>query len=70
MEAPANTTIYMIAGYAVIFVVIFVYLASLVIRWRNLREEEAILEQVDADPEMSSDSPMQYESTGPDVKLL
>lgn len=49
MEGPANTLNYMIAGYAVIFGVMLIYLASLVVRWRNLRQEEEILEQADAE---------------------
>ena len=47
MEGPANTLNYMIAGYAVIFVVIFIYLASLVIRWRNLRQDQEMLGQIE-----------------------
>jgi hypothetical protein len=47
MQGPADTLSYMIAGYSVIFVVVVVYLASLVIRWRNLRQDQELLEQVD-----------------------
>ena len=47
MDAPANTLNYMIAGYAVIFIVLSIYLASLVIRFRNLRQDEAMLEEID-----------------------
>jgi hypothetical protein len=47
MEGPAHTLNYMIAGYAVIFTVNIVYLASLVIRWRNLRQDQEMLEQLD-----------------------
>lgn len=47
MDAPANTLNYMIAGYTVFFVVLGVYLASLVIRFRNLRQDEAMLEEID-----------------------
>ena len=47
MDAPANTMNYMIAGYAVVFVVLTIYLASLVIRFRNLRQDEAMLEEID-----------------------
>lgn len=47
MDAPANTLNYMVAGYAVIFVTLAVYLASLVIRFRNLRQDEAMLEDIE-----------------------
>ncbi len=44
---PLNTINYFIAGFAVIFGAIGIYIASLVIRWRNLRNEEEILSEVD-----------------------
>ena len=47
MEGPADTLSYMIAGYGVIFGIMLVYLASLVIRWRNLRQDEEMLEQLE-----------------------
>jgi hypothetical protein len=47
MEGPANTLNYMVAGYAVIFTVLVIYLASLVIRWRNLRQDQEMLEQIE-----------------------
>lgn len=50
MEGPANTVNYMIAGYAVIFVVIPAYLISIVVRWRNLKQDEALLADMEKDP--------------------
>jgi hypothetical protein len=47
MEGPANTLNYMIAGYVVIFGVMAVYLVSLVVRWRNLRQDEESLQELD-----------------------
>ncbi len=47
MQAPADTLNYMIAGYAVIFSVNIIYLASLVIRWRNLRQDKELLDQAE-----------------------
>jgi CcmD family protein len=43
-EAPAETTNYMIAGYTVIFGVILLYLLSLYIRQRNLKQDLEVLE--------------------------
>jgi hypothetical protein len=37
----------MIAGYAVFFLVLIAYLVSLVVRWRNLRQDAALLEQLE-----------------------
>jgi hypothetical protein len=54
MEGPANTLNFMLAGYGVIFGVMIIYLASLVIRWRNLRQDEQILEQVKKKPAKSA----------------
>ncbi len=47
MDGPANTMVYMIAGYGVIFTVLLVYLISLFVRWRNLRQEEEILREIE-----------------------
>jgi hypothetical protein len=44
-EAPAETTSYMIAGYAVIFGVMLIYLVSLYIRQRNLKQDLEVLEE-------------------------
>jgi CcmD family protein len=38
-EGPAQTTNYMIFGYAVIFGAIFLYIASLYLRRRNLQQD-------------------------------
>jgi hypothetical protein len=49
-EAPAATTGYMIAGYAVLFGVLLLYIVSLVVRQNNLKKDLEILqEQVDSD---------------------
>jgi L-asparagine transporter-like permease len=44
---PANTVSYMILGYAVIFVVILIYLMSLAIRSRNLRQDLEVLKELE-----------------------
>ncbi len=45
-EGPANTTNYMIAGYAVIFGVMLIYLISLLVRQRNLQKDLEVLEEI------------------------
>jgi len=45
MESPADTLNYLLAGYAVIFGIILIYIASLAVRWRNLRQDEAVLDE-------------------------
>lgn len=38
-EVPPNTSVYMIAGYVIFFVVTAIYVASLFIRTRNLDKD-------------------------------
>ncbi len=45
-QGPAQTTMYMIAGYAVIFGVMLIYLVSLALRRRNLTQDLEILEEM------------------------
>ena len=45
-EGPAETTGYMIAGYAVIFGVMLIYVASLYIRRRNLLRDLEVLKEL------------------------
>jgi hypothetical protein len=45
--ATPDTSNYMVAGFVVIFGTIFVYLASLVIRWRNLQRDLEILTELE-----------------------
>ena len=46
-QAPAQTINYMIAGYLVIFGIMFIYIASLVIRNRKLKQELETLNQLE-----------------------
>jgi TRAP-type C4-dicarboxylate transport system permease small subunit len=47
-DQPAQTLNYMIAGYAVIFSFMLIYLASLIVRWRNARQDLQTLEDLEA----------------------
>jgi hypothetical protein len=46
-QGPAQTSNYMIAGYAVIFGVMAIYLVSLAIRRRNLQRDMDVLEEIE-----------------------
>ena len=46
MIAYAVSIKYMIAGYAVIFIVLAIYLASLLIRWKRLKVHLQTLEDL------------------------
>jgi hypothetical protein len=42
-----DTSGYMIAGYAIAFIVMGIYVASIYIRTRNLNQDKEILEEMD-----------------------
>jgi len=50
-EGPADTTSYMIAGYAIIFGVMLIYLISLLVRQRNLQKDLDVLEDIQREQE-------------------
>ena len=50
-EGPADTTSYMIAGYAIIFGVMLIYLISLLVRQRNLQKDLEVLEEIQGEQE-------------------
>lgn len=45
-EGPAQTTNYMIMGYAVIFGLMLIYVISLYLRQRNLKQDLELLEEL------------------------
>jgi hypothetical protein len=47
LQAPAETTGYMIAGYSVIFGIMFLYIVSLIVRTRNLIREMETLKELE-----------------------
>jgi hypothetical protein len=49
LETPPDTSQYMIAGYAITFGVMFVYVASLFIRYRNLNRDMSMFKEMDKD---------------------
>ena len=48
-EATADTLRYMIAGYAVILGTIGLYIVSIITRFRKLRQDEDMLDEIDAE---------------------
>jgi len=47
LETPPDTSRYMIAGYAIAFGVMLIYVVSLYIRSRNLHRDMSTLEDMD-----------------------
>ena len=56
-EATTNTNGYMIAAYAVAFIVMALYVASLYIRTRNLNRDLSTLEELDKPAAPAQTSP-------------
>lgn len=48
-QGPAETTGYMIFGFAVIFGTVIIYLVSLFTRWRNLQQDKDLMEEFEPD---------------------
>jgi hypothetical protein len=49
MSIPPDTTNYMIAGYAVFFIVTIAYVCSLTLRWINLKRDIQMLDELGKD---------------------
>lgn len=49
LEGPADTTNYMIAGYSVILGTMGLYILSLILRFRGLSQDEALLDELNID---------------------
>lgn len=52
MDAPANTLNYFTAGYSVIFLTLAVYIVTLIVRWRNLKRDEGVLDELEKKEEL------------------
>ena len=48
-QAPPDTTSYMIGGFVVFFGVMLVYLASYVVRFKNLKADLEMLQEIDSE---------------------
>jgi hypothetical protein len=46
-DVTPDTSAYMIAGYVVTFLVMGLYLASIYIRYHNLKQDMSVLEEMD-----------------------
>ncbi|HEY9153263.1 MAG TPA: hypothetical protein VIN60_10290 [Anaerolineales bacterium] len=47
LDAPPDTSAYMIAGYAVFFIIAAIYVVSLFVRWRNINQDMSTLETIE-----------------------
>ena len=49
LETPPDTSHYMVAGYAIAFSVMLIYVISLFVRTRNLNRDLSTLEDMDSE---------------------
>ena len=55
LDAPPDTSAYMIAGYAVFFIIATIYIVSLLIRWHNLHQDMTTLEAIENENELQKE---------------
>lgn len=49
LQATPDTTSYMIAGYAVFFSVMLIYLVSFFVRFKNLKADLEVLQEIESE---------------------
>jgi hypothetical protein len=49
LQATPDTTGYMIAGYAILFGVMFIYLLSYFMRFKNLKADLDVLQEIESE---------------------
>jgi len=70
LDTTPNTSSYMIAGYTVAFVLIAVYLVSLIVRWRNLRQDYTVLKSIEAEEKEKAEAKLRTEEEAADAKTV
>jgi len=56
LDAPPDTSAYMIAGYTVFFIVAAVYIISLLIRWHNIHQDMTTLEAIEKENKIKTET--------------
>jgi len=57
LEAPPDTSAYMIAGYVIFFIIAAIYIISLLVRWHNLSQDMTTLEAIEKDNKSKAEKP-------------
>jgi len=55
LDAPPDTSAYMIAGYVVFFIIAAIYLVSLFVRWRNINQDMTTLETIEKENKLKAE---------------
>jgi hypothetical protein len=58
LDAPPDTSAYMIVGYTVFFIVAAIYIVSLLVRWHNLHQDMTTLETIEKENELKKEKPI------------
>ena len=58
LDAPPDTSAYMIAGYTVFFIVAAIYIVSLLVRWHNLHQDMTTLEAIEKENKLKKEKPV------------
>src|SRR5687768_16302681 len=64
-EATPDTSGYMIAGYAIAFIVMGLYVLSIYLRSRNLNQDLTLLEDLDKQATQAKQTPVSLAQKGP-----
>ena len=57
LNAPPDTSAYMIAGYVIFFIIAAIYIVSLLVRWRNLNQDMTTLEAIEKENKRKAGKP-------------
>jgi hypothetical protein len=57
LDAPPDTSAYMIAGYVIFFIIAAIYIISLLVRWRNLNQDMTTLEALEKENKRKARKP-------------
>ena len=49
LDAPPDTSAYLIAGYVIFLIIAAIYIISLMVRWHNLNQDMTTLEAIEKD---------------------
>jgi hypothetical protein len=61
LDAPPDTSAYMIAGYTIFFIIAAIYIASLLVRWHNLNQDMTTLEAIEKENQSKKEKPVKAE---------
>jgi len=58
LDAPPDTSAYMIAGYVVFFIIAAIYLVSLIVRSHNIHQDLTTLESIEKENKLKEKKPV------------